>query len=310
MERSIQRAVVTGAGGFIGSALVQYLKGTAREVVAVSRRPLPDLGCPAHVLDVTRQGVLDDLLDKHTVVFHLAAGGSVPRSVHSPRADFEDGVCAWFEVLESVRKADCQVIFPSTGSVFDPSSRSPLSETAYVRPTSPYAAGKATGEAYAAAYHRSYGLNVKVARMFSVYGIGMNRFVIYDLVQRLRNNPSELSILGDGTQVRDYLYIDDAVRGLVRIATHGEPGENYNLGSGIAVKVIDLARKVAGLMGQPDIPISPSGEPLPGEVLRWYADISKIRKIGFAPEVSLEEGLARTVRWLAEMNLQRASVLS
>jgi UDP-glucose 4-epimerase len=310
MGTQIERAVIIGAGGFIGRALVTLLRQMGTAVLAVGRRPLPELACPSSVLDVTSRGALDGILDSHTTVFYLAPKSSVPDSVADPRSNFLDGMCGLFEVLESARKANSQVIFPSTGSVFDPSNKSPLSEKALVRPTSPYAASKVAGEAYCAAYHRSFGLNVKVARIFSVYGVGMSRFAIHDIIHRLQSNPSDLTILGDGTQIRDYLYIDDAVRGLVCIAVHGEPGEDYNLASGVPVNIMDLARKIAILMQRPDVPIRTSGESFPGDVPRWFADISKIGKIGFAPAISLEDGLTKTIRWFAEMNPRQPTVPS
>ena len=154
----------------------------------------------------------------------------------NPRRDFENTFRGVFEVLEAARQANCRVIFPSTASIFDASNSLPLQERAFPRPTSPYAAGKLGGEAYCHAYHRSFGLDVRIARLFSVYGAGMYRFAIHDIIRKIQANPKEIQILGDGNQIRDYLYVDDAVRGLEMIATEAEPGEEYNLASGIPVR--------------------------------------------------------------------------
>jgi UDP-glucose 4-epimerase len=240
------------------------------------------------------------LLDERTVVFHMAARADVGASVSDPRCDFENNVLATFEILESVRKAGCRMVYPSTASVFDSMDALPLCETAYVKPTSPYAAGKVAGEAYCAAYHRSYNSDIRVARMFSVYGHGMNRFVISDLIHKIQRDPRRIEIRGDGEQIRDYLYIDDAVRGLVHIAEHGEAGQDYNLASGVPVRLLDLARQIATLMEHKEIEIVPTGEPSPGDVPKWYADISKIRHIGFTPQVGFDEGLLRTIRYLSD----------
>src|SRR5207302_622365 len=148
------------------------------------------------------------------------------------------------------------------------------------------------------AYHRSYAIDVRVARMFSVYGEGMYRFAIHDIVRKIQADPREVVVLGDGTQVRDYLHVDDALRGLTRIATHGAPGEDYNLASGTPTTILELTRSIATLMGCPDIRIVFTGQSFAGDTPRWYADISKIRSIGFEPEVGLEAGLRRTIPWL------------
>jgi UDP-glucose 4-epimerase len=297
----ITKAVVTGADGFIGKALVKHLIENGTRVIAVDRLTIQGQECCEYVtVDISAKGALDRYIDDNTIVFHLAARASVADSVSNPRDDFEINMGGLFEVLESVRKAASKLVFPSTASIYDSANSLPLSEKAYVKPTSPYAAAKVAGEAYCAAYHRSYGLDIKIARMFSVYGIGMNRFAIHDLIKKIQQNNHELSILGDGNQIRDYLNIQDTVRGLVMIALKGEAGEDYNLASGVAVKMIDLARHIATMMGFPDIKIIPTGKSFPGDVPKWYADTSKINRIGFTPQISLTDGLINTINWLSQ----------
>lgn len=290
--------MVTGAQGFIGKALVKCLGRAGTEVIAIDLRPGAVSGHPVRVLDLRQPGVLDGFLHADSTIFHLAARVDVAASVRDPRTDFENSFSSFFEVLESARRADCELIFPSTGSIFDPSNTLPLSEKSLIKPTSPYSAVRVAGEAFCVAYHRSYGLKTKIARLFSVYGEGMSQFAIHDLVRKIQKNSRELVVLGDGQQIRDYLYIEDAARGLVTIAEAGIPGEDYNLASGVPVRLLDLARKIADLMGYPDINIRPSGQSYPGDVPQWYADVSKIRQIGFEPEMPLEEGLKKTIAWL------------
>ncbi len=304
---TIKKAVVTGACGFIGKALTDFLVNSGTQVIAVDRQTVENPRCKYIVADISAKGTLDKFIDQQTIVFHLAARANVADSVSDPRGDFESNVCVYFEVLESIRKSNAQLIFPSTASIYDPTNSLPLSETAYVRPTSPYAAAKVAAEAYCAAYYRSYGLNIKIARMFSVYGIGMNRFAIHDLIRKIQKNKTELSILGDGKQIRDYLYIDDTVRGLVTIATQGSAGEDYNLASGIPITLLDLASQIAMLMNCPDINIVPTGKSFSGDVPRWYADITKIRKIGFVPEITLKQGLMKTIDWLSQEKLSTSN---
>ena len=295
----IKKAVVTGACGFIGHALTHRLIKDGVAVTAI------DLACPIghdphniQVCDITQPNSLDPLLDKDCTIFHMAASADVGRSVKNPVLDYNINLLGYLHVLESARIHNCRVIFPSTASIYDSNNPLPLTERSYVSPSSPYGAAKVAGEAYSRAYSTSYGLDIRIARMFSVYGIGMNRFAIYDMAQRILKNPKELSIFGDGNQIRDYLYIDDVVDGLIMIATNGAVGEDYNLASGNPVKIIDLAKMISSLMGRPDIKIIPSGEFIKGETKRWYGDISKIKGIGFNPKVSFEDGLKKTIDWL------------
>jgi UDP-glucose 4-epimerase len=294
-----RRAVVTGASGFIGSALTAHLNAGGWDVVTVDRRPFADGRPPSRLADVAQEGALADLLDAGTVIFHMAASADVAGSVANPRHDFDNTFRGVFEVLEAARHTGSRVVFPSTASIFDASNALPLSERAFPRPTSPYAAGKLGGEAYCHAYHRCYGVDVRIARLSSVYGVGMFRFAIHDIVRKIQQDHDDLVILGDGTQVRDYLFIDDAVRGLTMVATEGASGEEYNVASGEPVRLLDLARLIAELMGHPNIRIRPSGRSFAGDTARWYADISKVRALGFEPRVTLRDGLERTIAWLA-----------
>jgi UDP-glucose 4-epimerase len=294
------RAVITGASGFIGRALVRHLMEHQWEVVAVDRHPFPDAVHASLIIDVASPNALNGVLDDRTTVFHLAASADVAASVANPRHDFDNTFRGVFEVLEAARHAGSRVVFPSTASIFDPTNQLPLPERAFPRPSSPYAAGKLGGEAYCHAYHRCYGLDVRIARLFSVYGTGMRRFAIHDIIRKIQQNSAELTILGDGTQVRDYLFIDDAVRGLAMLATDGTAGEEYNLASGEPVQLLDLARTIADLMGYPAIRILTSGRSFAGDTARWYADITKVRRLGFTPSVDLRSGLQRTIAWLAD----------
>jgi len=294
----IEHAIVTGASGFIGRSLVLNLVAKGVEVIAVDRNPFMENICQSVVLDIAEPNALDQLIRHNTVIFHMAAKASVPRSVSSPADDFYDTCYGFFQVLESARRKNCKVIFPSTASIFDINCELPLIEESYVKPSSPYGAAKVSGESYCFVYHKCYKTDVRIARMFSVYGVGMIRFAIHDIVRKIQKNSKELVLLGDGEQIRDYLYIDDIVNGLELIACNGAPGEDYNLASGQSVRIIDLARTIASLMGVPDITISLTGESFPGDVPKWYGDISKIQSIGFKQTVSLTEGLKKTIKWL------------
>ena len=293
-----RKALVTGANGFIGRTLVAHLAATGWSVLAVDRVACEGVGAPSVTLDVVTPGALAPHLDGETTVFHLAASADIRTSVADPRFDFTNNVRGLFETLESARGSGSRFVFASTASVFDAANDLPWRETGLARPMSPYAAGKLAGEAYCYAYQRCYGMDVRVARMFNVYGIGMIRFAIHDLIRKIQADPERLEILGDGHQVRDFLYVEDAARGLTAIAMNGKPGEDYNLASGVPVRLLDLARTVAILMGHPSITLAPTGRSFPGDTPKWYADISKIRGLGWKQQVPLEEGLRRTIEWL------------
>lgn len=293
MNPKINRAVVTGAAGFIGRSLVAKLRALGWDVVAIDQVTGGDGSIK--LVDVASPGAIDAFLERDTVLFHLASPASVPGSVADPIGDYRITLGGTLQALESARKKGSRFIFPSTASIFDPANPQPVAETARIRPTSPYSAAKASSEAYCSAYQKSFGVDARIVRLFSVYGVGMKRFAIHDIIRKIQKNHEEIVLLGDGSQLRDYLYIDDVVRGMIRVATHGESGEDYNLGSGAPVVIVDLARRIGELMGFPNLRISTTGQSFPGDVARWYGDISKVRRIGFEPSVGLDEGLRRTI---------------
>jgi UDP-glucose 4-epimerase len=290
-----QKAIVTGASGLIGSSLVEHLVSTGADVVAIDKVPPDARGARVVELDLCTRGGISQWLSPDTIVYHLAASANVGASVTDPRNDFNNTFGVLFEILESARAVGAHVIFPSSASVYDPEAPLPLDERAPKRPSSPYGAAKLAGEAYCIAYHRSYGLDIRIARMFSVYGPRMKRLAIHDIIRRLERNQSQVDILGDGTQIRDYLHVRDAARGLSMIATAGSPGEDYNLASGTPVTVLELTRTIARLMDCPDAIIRPTGQSFAGDTPRWYASTAKINGIGFEPSIPLEIGLEETI---------------
>lgn len=299
----MKKAVVTGAGGFLGSALTHSLCARGYEVTAVSHRDVQGLPCTAHACDIRTPNALTPWLCEDSILFHCAGHTSVSGSVREPRKDFEANVIGFLNALESARETGARVVFPSSAAVFAPEQQLPLSEGHLKGPVSPYGAAKLACETYAQTFSRCYGTDVRIARLFNVYGIGMTRFVIFDFYQKLKQDPTKLEMLGDGNQMRDYLYIDDAVAALMLIAETGSPGEDYNVGSGVPTLINELAGAVASTMGLHDIEISSLGRTFPGDIARWLADITKLQEMGFRQTVDLPDGLQKTIEWFGQQSL-------
>ena len=309
-SRDMRAALVTGGAGFIGAHLSSYLCRNGWSVVVLDNLSegresnLAYVGAKVDLLtlDVTEPKAFGELAERPIdTVFHLAAQASVPKSVEQPELDFRTNVVGTLNVLEFVRRRKIRkLVLPSTVSVYAPDSPMPLKETAPIRASSPYGAAKAAAENYCFAYASSYGLDTTVLRLFNVYGPLMSKYVIHDVVRKLQANPKHLKLFGDGSQIRDYLYVDDAVRAFVLAADKGKPGEVYNVGGGVPVPIADLVQQIISLMGLRDVRIEWSGTSWRGDVKRWCADLTKIQKLGFKHPVSLSEGLARTVSFLTE----------
>jgi UDP-glucose 4-epimerase len=286
--------LVTGASGFIGSALVAKLRAAGRDVFAVDVDPFPD---PA--LD----GVIGDLRDPAVVeaafavrpetVFHLAARTSVLQSVHDPQGVFEVNVQVTQQLLEAARSAGVgSFVFASTNAVAGETHGARIDEETPLRPLTPYGATKAAAEMLCSAYSSSYGLGACAVRFTNVYGHGMHRkdtFVVR--LMRAAANRRPVNVYGDGLQERDYLFVDDSVAAMLRAEACGLTGA-LTVGTGTSTSVLEVCARAAAVIG---LPIETVHVAAPdGEMRAVKVDIAKARSLGYAPTVGLDEGLART----------------
>jgi UDP-glucose 4-epimerase len=284
--------LVTGGAGFIGAHLVWALCRRGHDVVVLDDlssgrlENLASLGVEVEVLqsDIANPESLRPLAGRTVdTIFHLASQASVPQSVQHPVPDFQTNLRGTLNVLEFARDRRAQVVFPSTVSVYDRHVPKPIAETALIHASSPYGAAKAGGENYCYAYSNCYGVRTAVARLFNVYGPLMAKYVMHDFVRKLQKNPKTLTIIGTGEQVRDYTYVTDAVAALVLLAERSAPGEVYNVGSGVPTKIRDLARVIAEEMGLTDVELICTNEAAVGDIPEWYADITRLRSLGYQP---------------------------
>jgi UDP-glucose 4-epimerase len=255
---SSKRVLVTGGLGLVGSCLATTLRDEGYEVVILddSSSALPDRGDGISGTQLCRGDVAqsEDIqrlpAGAWSLVFHLAAQADVARSVQEPEEDFRVNALGTINLLEWCRSRQVgRFIYASTVAVYDPGASKPIREEAPLAPSSPYGASKLAGEAMVAAYHRTYGLSTCVLRLFNVYGPGMTKYVIHDLIRKLQQDPVDLEILGTGEQVRDYVYIKDAVGAFLAAARLSSPGAILNMGSGRGIRIADLADEIILAMG-------------------------------------------------------------
>jgi len=299
------RAVVTGGAGFIGSTLVDALLARGDEVHVVDdlssgRREQVAAAARLHVLDV-REPLADALADaRPEVVFHLAAQIDVRRSVADPVADAATNVLGTLQVLELARGHDAQVVFASTGGAIYGECEHPATEAAERRPVSPYGTSKLAAEEYLAAWNRLYGTSHVALRLGNVYGPRQDPHgeagVVAIFLSRIRDG-QQGTIFGDGSQTRDYVFVQDVVRAFV--AAVGADGGVFNVGTGIETSVRELwqgCTEAAGLAAE-----AVQAEPRLGELQRSSLDAGRAeRTLGWRAEVDLPAGLRRTWEWIQE----------
>lgn len=323
MQQSETPILVTGAAGFIGHAIAKALLSDGREVVgvdnlnayydpALKKARLDRLrkydGFSFHKLDLADENRMQALFGAHEFpqVVHLAAQAGVRYSIEEPQQYISSNVTGLIVLLECcVRQGVEHLLYASSSSVYGDSEKTPFSEKdAADRPRSVYAATKRAGELLAYSYARIHGLPSTGIRYFTVYGPwGRPDMAPMIFAQRLCEGKA-LKVFSDGRQRRAFTCIDDVVRGTLAILEGGRPGGTppaalYNLGAGEDVELLEFIRLLADRLGS-EAQFDFAPEP-PGEMRVTLPDMSAMqRDFGFAPRVTLEEGLSRFARWYRE----------
>jgi NAD dependent epimerase/dehydratase len=310
-----RQVLVTGAGGFIGSNLAETLARAGAHVRAFVRYTSRgdhgwlELGDPElrDVIEVFRGDLanpeaVSGALEGCEVVFHLGALIPIPYSYRHPREFVTANVVGTLNVLEAARRGDSpRIVHTSTSEVYGTAQTVPIDEEHALHPQSPYAASKVGADQLALSFQRSFELPVVVARPFNTYGPRQSaRAVIPTIITQALTR--EVVELGAIEPTRDFLFVEDTVRGIMRCGeASGVAGEVINLGSGTEVSIGELAERVLRLVGR-ELPVSLDEQrlrPPESEVERLVAATAKAEKLlGWRPSVDLDEGLRRTIEWL------------
>jgi dTDP-glucose 4,6-dehydratase len=316
--------VVTGAGGFIGSHLVEYLVRDGARVRAMLRytsrgqRGALDL-VPDDVMssvDVTLGDVRDfdavrEICRGAQAVFHLAALIGIPYSYEHPQEVIDTNILGTSNVLVAAKELGAfeRIVLTSTSEVYGSALRIPMDEEHPLQAQSPYSATKIAADALGLSFHRSFALPVTIVRPFNAYGPRQSaRAVIPTILsQALAGMTLRLGTL-DTT--RDFTYVADTARGFAAVAAADDAvGEVINVGSGSEVSIRDVVRAAGEVVGR-ELKVEGDNQrmrPAASEVSRLHSDSSKATKIaGWRAEISLEDGLRRTADWIREhMELYR-----
>jgi UDP-glucose 4-epimerase len=301
-ERAAGRVLVTGGAGFIGTALVRALQAANVEVKVVDLRPSPDPNVDGIVGDLRDDHVLHAAMDRQpSAVFHLAARTSVLQSVQDPVGVFDTNVGVTQRLLDAARNVGTSTfVLASTNAVVGGAASTLIDEHSVLRPLTPYGATKAAAEMLCSAYSASYGIASSAVRLTNVYGPGMTeKDSFIARLFRAAANDTEAMVYGDGLQVRDYVYVDDVVAGLM-LAWRRQVREPIVIGSGTSTSVLDLYELVRSVTGRPLGAVEI--ESPRGEMRAVRVDIARARGLGYEPSVDLREGLTRTWESWPERN--------
>ena len=310
----MKRACITGGGGFIGSTLADRLSADGAEVNVVDDFRTGRREFVADLLErpgtrLFEGDVLDGDLMREAVagcdwVFHLQANADVRHGLEHPQRDLEQNTIATSTVLEAMRAEGVTKIgFSSTGSVYGEPEVFPTPEDApFPLQTSLYAASKLAGEGMIGAYAHGYEFTGLIFRFVSILGERYTHGHVFDFYRALRADPTRLRVLGDGRQEKSYLYVGDCIEAIMTaVGAHSEaPGEThvYNLGTDETIVVDNSVARICAHLGlEPEVEHTGGKRGWKGDSPLIKLDCNKIRGLGWAPTLTIQQAVGRTLDW-------------
>jgi dTDP-glucose 4,6-dehydratase len=306
------RLLITGGAGFIGSNYVRMLvngelKGISKLIVldkltySGNKQNLNDLDSSSFEFiqgDICDSELVSNLSKQVDAIVNFAAESHVDRSIDSSREFFQTNVLGVQTLLESARKSDVGIFLQvSTDEVYGSITEGSWDENFPLKPNSPYAASKASADLISQAYHRTYGMDVRITRCSNNYGPYQYPEKVIPLFITNLIQDKKVPLYGQGLNVRDWLHVTDHCRGIHLVLTKGRPGDLFNIGGGRELSNLELTRVILQAMGASEEKIEKVADRL-GHDFRYSLNIGKIEKeLGYKPEVRFEEGISQTIEW-------------
>ena len=307
--------LVAGGAGFIGSHLCDALLSKNNTVIVADKLIMgskniehlsQNTNFKFYEMELADQDNVDKLFkdNKIDIVYHMAANSDISKSANDTSIDFNDTLLTTRVLLESMRKNNVKnIFFASTSAVYGEMPDIVLNEeTGGLKPVSYYGGAKLASEALISSYVSMCDMNAVIFRFPNVIGPRLTHGVVYDFVKKLRNNPKELEILGNGTQCKPYIYVTDLVNAIVKLTEQFEPGvEIFNISvMSEGTSVTHIAEIVVDVLGLSDVEFKYTGgdRGWKGDVPRFKYDISKVLATGWKPEYTSDEAVRKAAQSL------------
>ena len=304
--------LVAGGAGFIGSHLCDALLSKNNTVIVVDKLIMgskniehlsQNTNFKFYEMELANQDNVDKLFgdNKIDIVYHMAANSDIQKSANDTSIDFNDTLLTTRVLLEGMRKNNVKnIFFASTSAVYGEMPDIVLNEeTGGLKPVSYYGGAKLASEALISSYVSMCDMNAVIFRFPNVIGPRLTHGVVYDFVKKLRNNPKELEILGNGTQCKPYIYVTDLVNAIVKLTEQFEPGVDvFNISvMSEGTSVTHIAEIVVDVLGLSDVEFKYTGgdRGWKGDVPRFKYDISKVLATGWKPEYTSDEAIRKAV---------------
>ena len=237
------------------------------------------------------------------VCINCSGAASVPQSLQNPLRDFTLNTYNVAKLLEAIKEyqPNCKFVNLSSAAVYGNPIELPIKESSICNPISPYGIHKKFAEELCTEYQVYFNLKTCNVRIFSAFGNGLKKQLIWDLYQKFKTQNS-IELFGTGEETRDFIHVDDIISALTYVIKNGDfKGENYNIANGQEIKIKDIAKLFAKLTGSQKTIIF-NQQQKEGDPIFWRADITKIKSFGYEQKISIEEGLRKYIQWANEQN--------
>lgn len=294
----MERLLITGINGFIGShAAAHFSKRFA--VAGLDTGPVDQTGCAGtyHSLTLPSRDLAGLVRETRPgFCIHCAGPASVPLSFEHPENDFTSGPAALANLLEALRREapECLVIFPSSAAVYGNPEKLPVREDAPLKPISPYGSHKLVCEKLLEEYREHYGIRSVILRIFSCYGPGLRKQLLWDIARQIREK-GRVELSGTGEETRDFIHVKDVAR--VFETAMGLDNVILNTATGTQTTVHSITEAMIKDLGKTGLSPVFSGKNRPGDPLRWQADVSMLARTGYKTTVNLKAGIREYCAW-------------
>lgn len=302
--------LITGASGFLGTWLADKASAAGYTLIGIDlRAPLRPNLWANFATSSTESVDFDQLIQgrKLYAVCHLAGGASVASSVSDPYSDFSNLLpgTARMSLYLSRFQSQARLFLFSSAAVYGNPLELPINEDTPILPISPYGIHKAVAESLLTHYARVYNLSVTIFRIFSVYGAGLRKQLIWDVGQQViaaaNSGQQKITLRGTGAESRDFIYVEDLCDAVLHVMDKESKNQVdvFNLASGVEKTIKDVVVSLIHHLGV-KVDIDFNGTISSGDPANWRADVSKLNEIGFYPEFTLEQGLEQVAIWLKQ----------
>lgn len=300
----MKKVLVTGASGFIGNKTALYLRDRGYQVIGWNHSKGHGL-FETEKVNMMNEIEMGDALAFHKpdIIIHCAGSADVSKSVKDPLMDYEGNVTITHNLMFTIYKLgleDVRFVYLSSAGVYGNPVSLPISEDMPLNPLSPYAIHKVMCEELCKYFAMNYGMNVKIARIFSAYGAGLKKQIFWDMFNKYKMT-GRLDMFGTGDESRDYIHVDDVVQALYLLATIESNDIIFNVANGEEVTIRKVTELFADNLGVPKDMIAFNGIVREGDPLNWKADISRISRLGYKKNVNISNGLREYVQWIRNL---------